>query len=277
MAAGTSVLGAPLHLTGLARQAEPDPGMWVDPIVLALGTLATLAAFALLAVVMTLAVAARRSSTEPSMADGVARRLRLSAAASTGIRFALDSGRGIGGVPTRSAIVGAAFGVAGIVATLTFSASIARLLERPDDWGATFDVIVEAPEDLGGAEDLARRVGEVDGVAATAVNMYAQTDEVSSALENGDRRIAQEFETMVPMRGSIPLTVVDGRPPLRQNEIVVGERVLELLDVEIGDRVVADCGDTRVDRTIVGNRDHAWHRRARPQCVHDPRRAERPE
>lgn len=252
LSVAAAIVVAPLLVTGLARQAEPDPGPWIDPLVAVAGVLLVIAAFGATGAI---AVALNRVESRDNTATFAAtlgKRLHLRAEAATGVRFALDSGRASGGVPTRSAVIGAAVGVAAVVATLTLSASIDGLLERPEDWGATFDLLVEAPDGTDAATRLAEAAAEVDGVVAVAMNQYIDTDETVSSLTFGDRTIPQEFETIRPVKGVIPVSIVEGRAPIRASEIVVGERVLELLGAEIGDRVTAYAANTRVDRTIVG-------------------------
>ena len=249
----TSVVIAPSLVTGLAEQAEPDPGIFFDGTALVVGALVAGGALVVLALVL-LRVGTRAQTAVPSasLADGVARSVRLGAGPATGVRFALDAGRAVGGVPTRSAILGAAVGVAGVVATLTFSASIAGLFERPADWGATFDAVVEAPAERDLALELAREIATVDGVAAVAVNDYISTDEGSTSLIAGDRSVATEVEALRQVKGTIPFSITGGRSPIRQDEMVVGKRLLDELGIGIGAKVVLETVDTRVDRVIVG-------------------------
>ena len=65
--------------------------------------------------------------------------LRLSAPAATGVRFALEPGRGRNAVPVRSAILGAALAIVVVVSTLTFGASLHTLVSRPALYGWNWD------------------------------------------------------------------------------------------------------------------------------------------
>ncbi len=53
------------------------------------------------------------------------------APAATGIRFALEPGRGRTSVPVRSAILGTALALVVVVDTLTFATSLQTLVSRP--------------------------------------------------------------------------------------------------------------------------------------------------
>ena len=53
----------------------------------------------------------------------------------TGLRFALESGRGRNAVPVRSAILGAVLAIAVLVTTVTFGASLNNLISHPALYG----------------------------------------------------------------------------------------------------------------------------------------------
>lgn len=251
--AATATAISPLMISGLARQAEPDTGVWFDWLTLAAGTALVLVAFGVEAITSAVTVGRSRPVARVTLADRLAKRLRLRAAAAIGVRFALDTGRAAGGVPTRSAIAGAAVGVAGVLGTLTFSASVDALFDRPEDWGATFDLMVEnVPEERAAAMRFTREVAAVEGVGAAALNEYADTDAAGSVLRAGERSVAQQFEILQPVAGTIPLRIVDGRAPTSRDDIVVGPRILDELDIGIGETVTAEWGANRAERKVVG-------------------------
>ena len=72
-----------------------------------------------------------RERARPALPTATATRAGLPTTMSTGIGFALERGQGRGGVPVRSSLVGAAFGVLGIVAALLLGASLDRLVTTP--------------------------------------------------------------------------------------------------------------------------------------------------
>src|SRR5439155_5450510 len=58
----------------------------------------------------------------------------------TGVRLALEPGRGRTAVPVRSTIAGAVVGVAALATALAFTASLDHLLGTPRLYGVSFDV-----------------------------------------------------------------------------------------------------------------------------------------
>ncbi len=147
-----AVLLSPLTLIGLAKIAEPDPGFAVDALPLVSG--------AVLAAVLTMLVsavpawtAARTAAAvrgerpgpgrarSPAFTSALSRAWR-SPAAATGVRMALQPGRGRTAVPVRSAIFGATLGVAALTASLVFAASLSHLLTTPRLSGFTWDAFV---------------------------------------------------------------------------------------------------------------------------------------
>ena len=110
----------------------------------------------------------RRSTARRAVAG-----LGLSAPAATGVRFALEPGRGRSAVPVRSAILGAALAIVVVVSTLTFAASLHTLVSRPALYGWNWDYELsggrrrrQRPRAVGreGARPRPRRRGLVGGV-----------------------------------------------------------------------------------------------------------------
>jgi hypothetical protein len=146
-----AVLLSPLTPIGLARIAEPDPGVAVDTFPLVTGVLSVL----LLTIVVGAVpawTAARTATTgaggseaerqRPSALVGAVGRIWRSPAAVTGVRMALEPGRGRTAVPVRSAIFGATLGIAALTASLVFATSLGHLLDTPRLSGFTWDAFV---------------------------------------------------------------------------------------------------------------------------------------
>jgi hypothetical protein len=140
VAVPVAVLLSPLTPVGLARIAEPDPGFAVDAWPLVLGA-ALVAVLTVLACAVPAGTAARAVKTgpqrpgpggrrSPAFRHGLSRAWR-SPAAATGVRMALQPGRGRTAVPVRSAIFGATLGVAALTASLVLAASLGHLLNTP--------------------------------------------------------------------------------------------------------------------------------------------------
>src|SRR6185437_11017382 len=143
-----AVLLSPLTPVGLARIAEPHPGLAVDAVPLVLGAvlagLLTMLACAVPAWTATRTAAARWDGPGPGRSRSPAFTHALfgawrSPAAATGVRMALQPGRGRTAVPVRSAIFGATLGVAALSASLVLAASLGHLLDTPRLSGFTWD------------------------------------------------------------------------------------------------------------------------------------------
>jgi hypothetical protein len=237
LAAGGAVAGGPLAITGLARQAEPDPGPWFDPLVLAGAIVVGLVVLGVAAGASWLAAA--RGPTDQRMAPvqpsrGARFLAGLPPPVAVGASMALHSGRGPAALPAGPALAGAAVGVAGVVAALTFGSRVDHLLATPELWGANYDAIVSAGADVSLDETAADEVAGAPEVAAVA-----QLDAVDLGLEAGGREAQVEAITLRAHEGTIPPVLVEGRAPVAPNEVALGGEVLDRLGVEVGDTVQA--------------------------------------
>jgi FtsX-like permease family len=86
-----------------------------------------------------------------------------SPAAATGIRMALQPGRGRTAVPVRSAIFGATLGAAALTASLVFAASLSHLLTTPRLAGFTWDAFVSVDSQHGKAAAALRADPKIAG------------------------------------------------------------------------------------------------------------------
>jgi putative ABC transport system permease protein len=238
LAAALAVLASPLTPIGLARQAEVDPGLSVDVPVLALGVVAVLAA-----VLARAGVAAWWVTRTPGGAGGADRMPRRSSpvaervaqagatpSAVTGIRLALEPGRGETAAPARTAMVGVVVAVAAVAASLTFAGSLDRLAHTPALQGWNWDVVVGNPND------------ELD--ISPKGELLAQ-----NPLVGGYTLVQQGLETLDiggtgvpalgirPVEGSVLPRVLAGREPRSADEIALGRATLRRLGRGVGDVV----------------------------------------
>jgi hypothetical protein len=238
LAVMTAVAVSPRFPIGVARLAEPDPGMDLNVGVLAWGLVAI--------VVTTVAVSiatgflATRphppSPTRQPLAERLARAPGVPLPITTGIRLALVRGRGTTAVPVWSAIGGITVAVAGVVAALVFGASLTRLVDSPDRWGWTWDLILSGPE----AEPTVAAQTDVEEVARVSVVM----------IEVGDRGVfGYGFESV---EGDIKPTVIEGRVPATADEIALGDETLRALGLELGDETEVASPDGPVTMRVVG-------------------------
>lgn len=164
LAAVAGVAAGPIALTGLARQAEPDRGVWFDaPVVLGV------AAAIVVGTVVAAALGVRRAAGDVREASstGVADRAVL--ASPLPLVAALGARRALGGWTGRAGLVAvvASFGI--VVAVLTFSRSVDVLFDSPAQWGARFDLVVAPGTDEAEFEEAVAAVEDDDRVAAAAV------------------------------------------------------------------------------------------------------------
>lgn len=251
LVAGIVAVGAsPFFPFGVARRADPNPGLHVDWTVLAL------ALPLVVALVVTIAFFAARRGTRRSSVEGAPRvsartspiadlaaGLGLRPTLANGLRMAFESGKGERAVPVRSAFAGAVAGVAGVAAVVLFAASLGHLVATPQLYGWNWDVKGEVPtDDL----CLAREtfgLSRTPGVGAIAAVCYVNIQ------INGHPVTAWGFQ---PVRGVIDPEVVAGRAPRAPHEIALGSLTLDALGKRIGDTVQASGQKGTRSFTIVG-------------------------
>ena len=257
VAGGGAVLGvvgavcaSPLFPVGVARRVDPDPGFHLDWLVVALGAVATVV------VVLTIAfLAALRSNPSAGTAAGdegpgrtsriaeAAARSGLAPSATSGLRMALEPGRGETAVPVRSAYLGAAFGVLGLIAVLVFATSLDHLVATPRLYGwnwnfSTSDVNFQNACGRG-SFGLTRAPG-VASVAAVCVN----------DVQLGGRPVTGFGFTA--LRGRIEPEIVAGRAPRTAGEVALGSVTLHALGKSIGETVAGHGPHRNAEYRIVG-------------------------
>jgi ABC-type lipoprotein release transport system permease subunit len=249
LAAFGAVIGGPLAIAGLASQAEPDPGPWFDPAVLPGAIIVGLVVVAIAAGAAWLA-AARGPSDERMSPVRPSRGVRLLAGlpppVAVGARMALDTGRGPRALPSGLALAGAAVGVAGVVAALTFGARVDHLLASPTLWGANYDAIVTTANNVSDLRTAEQVASDPD---VTAVALF---DSVDLLVHAGGRQFPVEAFTLRTHRGTIPPVLLEGRAPVAPDEVALGNEVLDRLRVDVGDTVEVDRADETVRLRVVG-------------------------
>ena len=246
----TAVLLSVLTPVGVARQAEVHPGIAVDVGYVGIGMVAVFAAFAILSVIAgwwssRSLLRTRRAPVRlgaGARVGGGLESLGASTAVGTGVRLALEPGRGRSSVPVRSTLCGAILAVAVIAGVLGFSASLARLLHEPHLYGWNWDIQIGdafAPNLRPEAMRLAG-LSSTDGVAVGTI----------SRLRIGDT----PFETLAvdSVKGTVLPTVVEGRAPAAPSEIMLGTRTLEDLGLAVGDTVPVSVGNRSARLRVVG-------------------------
>jgi hypothetical protein len=233
LAAGLAIALSPVFPLGLARTAEPDPGVRVDAIAVLGGAIvvvavtAALGAFAAWRATRTSRASARVRVGAVGLSTALGRS-PLPVPAATGVRMALQGGRGATMLPARSTIAGAVIAVAALVGAVTFGAGLARLLDTPRLFGWNWDATVGDGYGMDAYDEVVPALRANPTVDAVAAGTFG-------AVEVEGR------ELMVlatdPVEGSIAATVVNGRAPAAPDEIVVGRTTMGESGISIGERV----------------------------------------
>ena len=246
--AGIAVLASPLMPMGLALRAEPDPGFSMHLAGIALGTVATLVLVAGRVAVPAWRLAGQRpyrpDVTGPAagstLADRAAR-AGLPPSSVTGLRMALEQGRGQQAVPVRTSLVGITAGIIALTAAVTFGASLDRLLGTPRLYGWNFDAV---------AGDW-----QLDDPATHRPPWLAANPHVGaySAVWLSDVRVdgtlvgAASFDTT---GGRVFPTLVEGREPSGPDEVVLGATTLRRLGLRLGQTVRVEAGRPAAMRVV---------------------------
>ncbi|HET6873872.1 MAG TPA: ABC transporter permease, partial [Acidimicrobiales bacterium] len=256
LGAGLAVVGAvlasPLMPIGAARLADPSPGLSVDWVGLGAGFAVTLAVFGLAGLAaawrvtrhVPAAVEEQVSVRRPSRFVELLARSGVRPPAVTGVRMALEPGRGRTAVPVRSATAGIVVAVAAVVAVVTFSANLNRLVSTPrlygDTWSLALDGQFGAPWDA----TTVKAVDTLPGVQSIAGGTYGDDTTI-------DGRTVPTVG-IDSLRGDVYPTIVSGHRPNGPDEIALGGSTMRSLGKHTGDSVtVVAQGKTR-HLTVVG-------------------------
>ena len=205
--------GAAWSPPGVIGRVEPFPGWAPNATLLAGATVATLV------VVTTLAASTAARAGRVRAGGGAVRprprRLPRAAWLLAGLR--------VGATRARSARVGAAVGVAGIVAVVVFGASLHRLADTPSRWGwnGQFEVMDTRPPVI--AQLTADR--RVRGLAEFHANTLVVDDQEVEAYAERD------------VKGRAGWSVLDGRPPAAHGEVLLGSALARRWHLQRGDSV----------------------------------------
>ena len=220
---------SPLLPFGTARIAEPHPGFALDFTVLALGAIATIACVCAFAAwpawkSSRLLTPEGRSVDKPSL---VGRAMPgMPAPVATGVRLALEPGRGRTVVPVRSSLVSVVLAIAALASALTFSAGMSHLLASPRLYGWNWDAHLTTTDNTTTAEDGLKFLmpdPRVQDIALQDTPPFLINDHV-------------RFDSMAvkQLKGLISPVILDGRAPEHPGEIALGVKTLHDLHARIG-------------------------------------------
>ena len=243
-AVGTAVALSRWFPVGLAGRLEPDPGVHADWLVVAPG-----AGMVALAVLAGAAIAALRASSSRRRRVAVAPRGRTLPVlgqvaplpAVIGAGLALRRGEGERALPVRPAIVSGVAAVLGVVGAFGLLDGIDDALLRPERSGQIWDAElipngIDTPT-AGITGELESHEGVADVAALHRVNV--DFDGTSVPLYAVDA-----------VRGTWSFTVVDGRTPVAEDEVVLGPATARALGRGLGDTM--RIGTEGLEARVVG-------------------------
>ena len=252
VAAAVAVGLSPLAPLGPVRPVDPAPGIAFDPLVLGLGVLVSIAVLSAAAVAFAFRNAphrlARRVEQAGPRGPGLARAAAnsgLPIPAVTGIRFALETGRGRNTVPVRSAMLGAALAIVVVTGTVTFGASLNHLVSHPALYGWNWSYELDSNGGGGNIpEQQAARLLAKDRYVAAWTGVYFDSLRIDG----------QTVPVMLGLpRAPVGPPVLSGHAFDAVDQIVFGPTTLAQLHKRVGDTVEASYGAGSATRLrIVG-------------------------
>jgi hypothetical protein len=159
----------------------------------------------------------------------------------TGVRYALEPGRGSTAVPVRTTLLGAVVAVTAVVASLVFAASLHHLGSTPRLYGWDWDARINT--------DGGRDFGLVNARLAKDRDVAAFSAGDNSRIAVGNRSIPA---IGVDPAGGVHPTISKGRAPTADGEIALGIRTMDDLGVGVGDHVKVTYGRRSQSMTVVG-------------------------
>jgi hypothetical protein len=252
-AVAVAVAASPLTPIGLARLAEPDPGVSVAGTVLTTGGVAIVVLLLAWAAWPAWRLASARTAGPGSAPSRLAGHSRLAASlasagapvtVTTGARFALDPGAGRTTVPVRSALAGTTLSVLAVTAAFTFGASLLQLVHTPARYGQAWDAAIDL---------------QFGAITPAQARHLLGNDRDVAGWSFGDHGIVGIGGTLVPAIGVAPgrgpllsPTLLQGHPPETAHQIVLGTSTLRRLGLRVGDPVTVTAGGRRLRDRIVG-------------------------
>ncbi len=241
LAVVVAVALSPLAPIGAVRAVDPSPGFSVDWTVVGVGCAILVLTLGAIALAVAYRVAPQRTT---ATGEGSRSRSRVAArvaaagmpiSAVTGVRFALERGRGRTAVPVRSALVGSVLAVTVLVSTLTFGSGLNTLVTHPALYGWNWD---DALVEVGGGQ-----------VPPVAQHMLDRSPVIASWTGFNYADVELDGQTVpllrVDVRAAFSPPIVSGRALTGNREIVLGSASLAEIHKHVGDTVVLSYGDPK--------------------------------
>jgi hypothetical protein len=258
LAAGLAVAFSPLMPLGLARLVEPSPGVSVDPLIVgggaaALGILvlglAALPAWRVSRVRGdSLGVAEWSSHARPSRVADTMARTGLPPTAVAGVRMALEPGRGRTAVPVWSTLLGVTLSIVAFTTAFGLGASFGHLVDRPRlyGWGN-----VQLGTGNPFAEDMADAV--VPAIESNpSISAYAVGNLQQFVRIGPGGGVRSSVWAMDEAKGSVHVTVAEGKWPTATDEIALGAKTLRAAGGRLGGTVQVRREGPAIRMRVVG-------------------------
>ena len=221
-----------LFPTGLARRAEPQPGLRFDVGAVGVGAATTLA----VTLILTAALAwlGSRRRLQPSHGTAPSPRLFARPAVALGASFAVDpGGTGRSRAGSLATVAAIALGVAAVLAVTTLDWSRGHLTSTPRLYGAAAELVNES-NGMFGVDETVERTVATPGVEAVSTQLMINDDTMPATGTRMAEVAPEAFETTL---GGARPPMSDGRYPEGPDEVALGRATAEDLGVGIGDDV----------------------------------------
>ncbi|HUP75211.1 MAG TPA: ABC transporter permease [Acidimicrobiales bacterium] len=238
---------------GTTHDFEPEPGLRFDATTLVFGSVLIALALAVTSYASARRLAGGAASRGVASADAALRdrpsrvvsafsRAGLPPTMVTGARFALQPGIGRSATPVRSVLASVVLATTVLVVVMAFSADLKHLVDTPRQYGWDWDVA--AVNDFGSIPDEA-----VDEVTALP-EVGALAGFSQGSLRVGGLSVAAVGIDQIT--GTVFPTLIEGRVPQSEDDIVLGRLTMDDIDASIGDRIEVGTDDGVTTMTIVG-------------------------
>ena len=248
---------SPLAPIGVARVAEPNPGLRFDALVLlGGGSLVAATPFVLGAVAALWQAARLRPNAgrdagplqrRPSLITGWLGRVGASPSALIGSRYALEAGGGRGSASSGTAILGTTVGVTAVAAAVVFAASLGHLLATPQLYGNAFAL-------QGGPNSQSAVSDQQFAAVLAAVARLPGIDQISLAASGEVQAGSNSFAAIAvqSVEGPLAVTIARGRYPQGTGEVALGANTMRTLHAHIGSTVSLTAGGSPARLRVVG-------------------------
>lgn len=247
-----AIVASPLFPIGPARIAEPRPGMAANVGVL-VGGAGVLVVLLVGAVALPMwraasakpggGVAEIPGSSRPSRLVRLLIRAGAPSTAIAGVRFAVEPGHARSAAPVRATLAGTVLALVAVIGSLTFGDSLDRVISDPRRYGQQWDVALDGGFTMMPTASVVARLRDDPSIAAFS---GGNSGEVTI---DGQQVPAVGIDRL---HGSLFPTLLEGRPPEQDDEIVLGTKVLRRIGKAVGDELVVEVGGATRQMRVVG-------------------------